>query len=59
MYSEVIPMDTKARILALRLMERLRNDPAYVQSLGVEAALKKRLPPSIHSHLQTEGLTVL
>ena len=52
-------MDTKVRILALRLMERLRNDPAYAQSLGVEAALKKRLPPSIHSHLQTEGLTVL
>ena len=59
MYSEVIPMDTKARILALRLMERLRNDPAYAQSLGVEAARENRVAPSIHAHLQTEGLTVL
>ena len=35
-YSEVIPMDAKARILAIHLMETLRKDPVYAQSLGVE-----------------------
>ncbi len=42
-YSEVIPMDAKARILAIHLMETLRKDPVYAQSLGVEVDLKKRL----------------
>lgn len=35
-------MDARVRILALRLMEMIRNDPAYAQSLGIKADLKNR-----------------
>ena len=40
-YSEVIPMDAKARILAIHLMENLRRNPAYAQTLGVQVTLKR------------------
>lgn len=49
--SEVTPMDARARILAIRLMEMIGKYPVYAQSLGVEAGMKtsacmldKRLP---------------
>lgn len=31
-------MTVKERILTIRLMEKLKNDPAYAATLGVEAA---------------------
>lgn len=42
-YREVIPMDVRTRILALRLMEMIRNDPLYAQSLGIKVDLKNRV----------------
>lgn len=30
-------MSTKERILAIRLMEKIRSNPAYAKTLGVEA----------------------
>lgn len=35
-------MDAKARILALRLMEMIRKEPVYAQSLGIEVDFKTR-----------------
>ena len=37
-------MDPKTRLLAIRLMENLRKNPAYAQTLGVQVTLK-RSPP--------------
>ncbi len=34
-------METKIRIRTIRLMEMLQKNPAYAQTLGVEAALTK------------------
>lgn len=39
--SEVTEMDTKERLLAIRLMENLRKNPAYAQTLGVQVTMKK------------------
>lgn len=47
---EVMSMDVKTRILAIRLMETMQKDSKYAQMLGIEAALKKKdgaLPASI------------
>lgn len=40
--SEVIPMDTRARIMVIRLMDTIRKDPAYARSLGIEVGMKKQ-----------------
>lgn len=34
-------MDAKARIMAIRLMENLRKNPAYARTLGVQVTMKK------------------
>lgn len=34
-------MDPKTRLLAIRLMENLRKNPAYAQTLGVQVTLKR------------------
>ena len=34
-------MDTRARILAIRLMESIRKDPVYALSLGIEVGMNK------------------
>lgn len=34
-------MDTKTRLLAIRLMENLRRNPSYARALGVQVALKR------------------
>ena len=34
-------MDPKTRLLAIRLMEYLRKNPAYAQTLGVKVTLKR------------------
>lgn len=34
-------MDTKTRLLAIHLMENLRRNPAYAQTLGVQVTLKR------------------
>ena len=56
---EVMPMDVKARILAVRLAERIRKDPAYARSLGIEAALRRKGRVSEGPQLRTKGLTKL
>lgn len=40
-HSEVISMDVRTRILAIRLMELIQKDPAYAQLLGITADMKK------------------
>ena len=37
-------MDARTRILTIRLMETIRSNPMYAQSLGIEAGMKKRHP---------------
>lgn len=39
--SEVTVMDAKVRLLAIRLMENLRRNPAYAQILGVQVTMKR------------------
>ena len=52
-------MDARTRILAIRLMETIRKNPAYAQSLGIEVGLKKQPECSMNSYLHAEGLTEL
>lgn len=35
-------MDARTRISALRLMEMIRKEPVYAQSLGIEVDFKTR-----------------
>ena len=35
-------MDTRERILMIRLEEVIRKDPVYARALGIEAGMKKR-----------------
>ena len=42
-HSEVMRMDARTRIQVIRLMELLRKDPGYAKTLGIEAAMKRRL----------------
>jgi hypothetical protein len=37
---EVMRMGAKERILSIRLLEKLKEKPAYAETLGVEAAQK-------------------
>ena len=39
-------MDPKTRLLAIRLMENLRKNPAYAQTLGVQVTFRRRLRAS-------------
>ena len=57
--SEVMPMDGRARILAIRLMEMIQKDPAYAQTLGLEADMKEQCTCSMSVYLHAEGLTEL
>ena len=57
--SEVMQMDARVRILAIRLMETIRKDPVYARSLGIEVGVKKRFECSMNSYLQAEGVTEL
>ena len=52
-------MDGRERILAIRLMEMIQKDPAYAQTLGVEANMKKQCTSSMQAYLHAEGLTEL
>ena len=56
-HSEVMPMDARARILAIHLMETIQKDPDYAQALGIEAGMKKQLACSVNAYLHAEGLT--
>lgn len=42
-HSGVISMDTRARLLAIRLLEAIRKDPGYARTLGIEARMTKRI----------------
>lgn len=48
---------SRARILAIHLMEPIQKDPDYAQALGIEAGMKKQLACSINAYLHAEGLT--
>ena len=50
-------MDTRARIMVIRLMETIRKDPAYAQSLGIEVGMKQQLACSMGSSPRAAGLT--
>lgn len=52
-------MDARTRILAIHLLEMIRKDPVYAQTLGIEAGMKKRLECFIDPNLHAEGLTEL
>lgn len=49
-------MDPKTRLLAIRLMEYLRKNPAYAQTLGVQVTLKRSAPIPIWRRLRASLL---
>lgn len=55
--SEVIPMDARARIMVIRLMDTIRKDPAYARSLGIEVGMKKQPACLMGSCPHAEGFT--
>ena len=40
-FREVMGMDTRRRIQAIRLMDMLRRNPAYAKALGIEIIMQK------------------
>lgn len=42
-WSEGMPMDVKARILTIRLMETLQKDSGYAQRLGIQIKMRKAI----------------
>lgn len=49
--SEVVEMDVKTRIMTIRLMDRLQNNPVYTEVLGMEFVVTKIRWKENESHI--------